>query len=99
MKLEKLQFTPLTSCVGIQYQLEHSTPGRDGTTLSVPVTVNIGPSGHVDVIAGLITAQGDSVETALDKLQSYLERLAEALRERRAHQTKAPFVNIIIPVG
>lgn len=90
---------PTVDSTTVLYTLEHSTPGRNGTTLSEPVTVKIGPTGHTEVMLGILVTEGVSVEVALDRMQSNLERLAEALRDRRAQFTKAPFVQITIPVA
>lgn len=65
------------------YELSHSTPGRQGTTLSLNV--------HIEMAFGRTKAQvldlqpeveGENPEAALDKLADWLERSAKALRER-----------------
>lgn len=98
MKLESITYLPAVDSTKVVYTLKHTTPGRNGTCLSEPVTVTIGPTGWTDIALG-VTATGASVEAALDKLQSNLERFAESLRERRSDFIKAPFVQITIPVA
>lgn len=65
------------------YELSHSIPGRQGTTLSLDV--------HLEMAFGRTKAQvldlrpeveGENPEAALDKLADWLERSAKALRER-----------------
>lgn len=98
MKLESISYLPEVDSTKVLYTLKHTTPGRNGTCLSEQITVKIGPAGWTDVALG-VTARGESVEAALDKLQNNLERFVEALRDRRTDSTKAPFVQITIPVA
>lgn len=98
MKLESISYLPEGDSTKVLYTLKHTTPGRNGTCLSEQITVKIGPTGWIDINLG-VSARGESVEAALDKLQNNLERLAEALRDRRAQFTTAPFVQITIPVA
>lgn len=69
----------------VTYDAEHTTPGRDGTCLTFPIQVLSFPAGNtvrtkIDIAIDCETVDGQ--EVAFDRLASYLERMAIAIRER-----------------
>jgi hypothetical protein len=65
------------------YQLEHWQVGRGGTVLTLQVQVERGLGRVTTTVPDMRPhVDGDDVEVALDKLASWMERAAEALRNR-----------------
>jgi hypothetical protein len=68
----------------LTYTARHSTPGRNGTTLDLDIEVVITPtsaSARMSKIEADVSVEPDP-EAALDKLASWLERTALAIRTR-----------------
>jgi hypothetical protein len=75
-----------------EYTAEHSTPGREGTTLKETIKVRHSRMCKNDerVTASItIEAKRGNEEDALDKLAEYLERMAIAIRTRGVPQVVA----------
>ena len=66
----------------IDYQVTHSTPGRDGTTLTTSLKMNVMP-GETTVELTVPECQGSIPTEALDKLCVYLDRIKEGILKRR----------------
>ena len=71
------------------YELQHSTPGRDGTTLRLELELTVG----LDGTESAFTFDGPSCATpdaALDKMAEGLERSAAAIRARKTDGFMVP---------
>jgi hypothetical protein len=65
------------------YKAVHSTPGRSGTTLDVNVAVKVGFGQTWVTLPDLeVLLKEENVEAGLDKMADWLERTAQAIRER-----------------
>jgi hypothetical protein len=67
----------------VNYIVSHSTPGREGTTVSEPMTLTCANrgSGEWTCSMKIEDATGDTPQAVLLKLQSWLERLSIALKD------------------
>lgn len=67
----------------IQYELEHVTPGRDGTHLTLPLKIDVGfGKAWAQLLECRPDVPAEDPEQAMDKLAEWLERAAEAIRKR-----------------
>jgi hypothetical protein len=64
------------------YNLTHSTPGREGTTLTEELILDIYPSRPVIASISIGKCPGFTTEEALIRLSSWLRRLADSLDQR-----------------
>jgi len=64
------------------YEVEHTTPGSTGTTLSLDLTLNITPAGQAEAGMAIQGPACASTDEALDRLAEWLERSGEAIRKR-----------------
>lgn len=80
-----LKLTSLTygsgPAIEASYELTHSTPSREGTTLAEPLTLYIRRDQTV-VSLQINDCQAATPDEALTKLQSWLRRLADGLEQR-----------------
>lgn len=83
MTLEKA--TKVSSgLTALEYEVSHSTPGREGTTLTCPLRMQIQHHGGPCIVKlDLCEAQGATPKEALEKLVSYLQRMTEGIEKRR----------------
>ncbi len=70
--------------IRLRYAVSHSTPGRDGTTVTADLTVNVYPDRTVRAALDFGEITGTTQGEALDRLASWCERTAIALRDRSA---------------
>jgi hypothetical protein len=66
----------------LNYEVSHSTPGRDGTTLTAPLQLRV-VEGKVSAKIEVDMATAELPTEALDKLCVYLERMIEGIKKRR----------------
>jgi hypothetical protein len=74
----------------LEYSLEHSTPGRTGTNLASPLHIMVTP-GKTTCKLVIDDCSGANTEEALERLASWCERMAIALRERPENRLSIPF--------
>jgi hypothetical protein len=95
LKLIKTAVTAEGRVTVATYRLEHNQPGRNGTCLSLDVTLEHGFNrikvGMPDLAPEV---SGVDPEAALDKLAEWLERSAIAIRKRG---TPSPIFNLYTP--
>lgn len=65
-----------------EYELTHSTPGREGTTLEEPLVLRISPGGHTLCTLHIDDCKGDTTNEALDRMAIWLRRLADGIENR-----------------
>lgn len=63
-----------------KYEVSHSTPGRDGTTLTASCTIMI--RGKCYASLAIDSADGKTPDEALDKMATWLRRLADGIEQR-----------------
>lgn len=68
--------------VRLDYIASHSTPGRDGNTLSAEVHLKV-TDRETECVLMVPDAKGATPKEALEKMCSYLERLKEAIEKRK----------------
>lgn len=68
--------------VRLDYIASHSTPGRDGTTLAAEVHLKVMDK-QTECVLMMPDATGATPKEALEKMCSYLERLKEAIENRK----------------
>lgn len=85
IKLQKVEILDDGHFTLRTYELSHSQGGRDGTTLNLQLQVKTGFGKHWISFTDLAPeVQTEDTEKALDKMAEWLERAAQALRERGA---------------
>lgn len=74
------------------YEIRHTTPGRDGTTLALDVVVQQDTRFGVTKVRALLDPRIEALDTeaALDKLADWAERLAVAVRHRGVVSARVP---------
>lgn len=88
LQLEAARRLPASQGVVLNYTVLHSTPGRDGTVLSHPLTLTVG-GGGCSCSMEVVGCQGATPDEALDRMAVWLRRLAEGL-EKRALSVPVP---------
>ncbi len=80
-----------TDTVGVvaSYEISHSTPGREGTVLTAPLTLSIGRDKTWCALA-VNDCAAATPDEAITKLATWLRRLADGL-EKRAGTVQLPF--------
>jgi hypothetical protein len=68
----------------VRYEVSHSTPGETGTTLTQDLVVGFSPAdGKVVAKLTLAELEAPDFDSALEKMASWCDRMAIALREPR----------------
>lgn len=69
------------------YEVSHSTPGREGTTLTCDLRMEVASpqitTGRCKVKLDVFEATADTPKEALEKTISYLQRMIEGIEKRR----------------
>jgi len=71
------------------YKIRHSTPGREGTTLTCPLTLCVYPDRTSCVITTDV-CEAATPDEALNRMAVWLRRLADGIEDRKA-STPIPF--------
>ncbi len=66
----------------LEFELTHSTPGRDGTILSEPLTLRVS-DGHCECELHVTDCKGTTPDETLTRMASWLRRLADGIEERK----------------
>ena len=75
----------------VRYEVSHCTPGSDGTVLSQDLVVGFEPSaGKVVAKMTLTNLEAPDFDSALEKMASWCDRMAIALREPREIAASIP---------
>lgn len=83
LKFRAASFDEDKRLTSIQYDLEHVTPGRDGTHLTLPLKIEMGfGKAWAQVLECRPDVPAEDPEQAMDKLAEWLERSADAIRKR-----------------
>lgn len=69
------------TCTKLNYEIRHSQPGRDGTTLTADLEMVLTPD-RTTLRINLAECDGQTPQEALDRLAHWLERLAVGIKER-----------------
>lgn len=64
------------------YELTHSTPGREGTTLTEELVMDVYPGRPIDVSMSITDCTGSTTDEVLARLSGWLRRLADGLDQR-----------------
>lgn len=67
----------------IEYNVKHSTPGLNGTTLDSPLRLTVIQGGECQAKLDVYMGVGPTPKDAIEKLISNLERMIEGLKQRR----------------
>lgn len=82
MTLKLFESTSVAGWPRLTYEISHSTPGRDGTTLTAELVLGIGPERScckIDIPECDAPTHGD----ALGRMASWLRRLADGIEQRK----------------
>lgn len=79
--------SPSTDRVRATYDLQHWTQGRDGTCLSEPLILDIDSSGKTQISLNISDCTADSPSAALERLSTWLRRLADGIDEHKTSIT------------
>jgi hypothetical protein len=85
MKLKKFERLP-SGVMLFQYSVEHSTPGRDGTTLKSDLSLFVKDGGASWCEMTIKECGGFDQKYALTKMSSWLRRLADGIDSRTEMQ-------------
>lgn len=66
----------------LEYTVKHSTPGREGTTLSAELYLNVFDD-YVECSLTVPGTSGDTPKEALERMCAYLERLKTGIETRQ----------------
>lgn len=66
----------------LDYTLSHSTPGRDGTTLTSDLRLYVRPDKCWCEIK-VTECEGSTPQESLDKMAAWLRRLADGIEQRK----------------
>lgn len=79
LTIKKLEQGP--GSIRVDYDLTHSTPGRDGTTLRAPLTVFIAAH-QTHCRLEIDRCEGLTADESLAKMSAWLRRLADGIDQR-----------------
>lgn len=91
--VERVEVNPLQIVVKARYEIAHETPGDTGTRLTQDLDLVLDPvTGKVGAKLTLSDLEADNLDAALEKMASWCERMAIALREPREVVAHLPII-------